>query len=191
MKNLHTCSCNPLKDCAWWRSVQISWLGPQGNHVLLGNPYGFVHLCFKTWKQRWTEELLLGGLFLHVRVLGPKRGVQPLRKAFRFAMWDLVHGRWWVCMEVRRTRRRRAWKDLFLWCFTKTMRFCNKWGHFCQLLSKKGLCHARGVTSVYQTEQLDGRGWIVNFLNFMGYNWRNQNIGTRIANLCQLYGGKL
>jgi hypothetical protein len=100
MKNLHTCSCNPLKDWAWWRSVQISWLGPQGNHVLLGNPYGSVPLCLRTRKQKWTEELLLGGLFLHAHVLEPNRGVQPLRKALRFAMWSEAPCSWTDTSEL-------------------------------------------------------------------------------------------
>jgi hypothetical protein len=43
----------------------------------------------------------------------------------------------------------------------------------------------------HQTEQLDGRGRIEIFCNFIGCNWRNLNIGTKIENSCKHQGGRL
>jgi hypothetical protein len=72
--------------------------------------------------------------------------------------------------------------------FTKTVRFVKKWGHFRKVRTKNASAAHVGAFPSHQTEQLNGRGWIADFFNFLGCNWINLNIGTKIKNSCKHQG---
>jgi len=83
---------------------------------------------------------------------------------------------------------------VFIWFFfgvfwTKLCRL-NK-GIFVHLYLKQARTERLCAFPSHQTEQLDGRGWIANFCNFLGCNWSNLNIGTKIANWWKHQGSKL